>query len=132
MNKRIDEFPKLRRWAVVGASEDPNKFGNKIYHDLKRAGYTVHPVNPTLETLDGDPCYKSLKDIPEKPDVVDLVVPPKVSFKVIDDCIALGLKRVWFQPGSESPEAITKAEEEGLKVVHSSFIMVKKQLWKKY
>jgi len=99
---------------------------------LKRAGYLVHPVNPTLETLDGDPCYKSLKDLPEKPDVVDFVVPPKVTFKVLDDCIDLGLKRVWFQPGSESPEAITKAVEAGLEVVHSSCIMVKKQLWNKY
>lgn len=89
----------------------------------------MYPVNPNLDILDGEPCFRSLKDIPEIPDVVDMVVPPKVSAKVVEDCVAKGITRIWFQPGSESEEAIQKAEAAGISVVYNTCIMVKKQHW---
>jgi uncharacterized protein len=129
MGNYIAEFPRYRKWVVVGASEDRSKYGNKIYRDLREAGYTVYAVNPKLDTVEGDPCYASVKDLPEKPDVVDMVVPPPVASKVIDDCLAAGIKRVWFQPGSESEEAIGKAKAGGMEVVHDACIMIQKQAW---
>ncbi|MCE3234510.1 MAG: CoA-binding protein [Vampirovibrio sp.] len=123
------EFPKYRKWAVVGVSEDREKYGNKIYRDLRNAGYQVFAINPKLETVEGDPCYSSVKSLPETPDVVDLVVPPQASAKVVDDCLAAGIKRIWFQPGSESEEAIQKAQDGGMEVVYDACIMIQKQAW---
>jgi predicted CoA-binding protein len=129
MSNYLAEFPKYRKWAVIGVSEDREKYGNKIYRDLREAGYTVYAVNPKLETVEGDPCYASVKALPETPDVVDLVVPPKVAEQTILDCLALGIKRVWFQPGSESDEAIRLAKDGGMEVVHDACIMIQKQAW---
>lgn len=129
MSNYIAEFPKHRKWAVVGVSEDRTKYGNKIYRDLRKAGYQVYAVNPKLQTVEGDPCYPSVAELPERPDVVDLVVPPAVALNVVDDCLKAEIKRIWFQPGSESEEAITKAQSHGLQVVHDACIMIQKQDW---
>ncbi len=129
MSNYIAEFPKYRKWAVVGVSEDRAKYGNKIYRDMRDAGYTVFAVHPKLQTVEGDPCYASVKDLPEIPDVVDLVVPPAASLKVVEDCLAAGIKRIWFQPGSESDEAVQKAKDGGMEVVHDACIMIQKQAW---
>lgn len=129
MSNYSAEFPKYRKWAVVGVSDDREKYGNKIYRDLRNAGYQVFAINPKLETVEGDPCYASIKDLPETPDVVDLVVPPQVSSKVVDDCLSAGIKRIWFQPGSESEEAVQKAEQGGMEVVYDACIMIQKQAW---
>jgi len=129
MGNFVAEFPKYRRWAVVGVSEDRSKYGNKIYRDLREAGYEVYAVNPKLDTVEGDPCYKSVKDLPQTPDVVDLVVPPGVSKQVVQDCLEADIKRIWFQPGSESEEAVAMAQQGGMEVVHDACIMIQKQAW---
>ncbi len=122
----IADWPKLQPWAVVGVSEDREKYGNIIYRDLRNAGYKVYGVNPKLDTIEGDKCYHSLKELPEVPAVVDMVVPPHVAMGVIEDCKALGVQRIWFQPGSESDEAIAKAESYGMQVVANACIMIQK------
>ena len=126
MSNYVSEFPKYRKWAVVGVSEDRDKYGNKIYRDLRNAGYQVFAVNPKLSTVEGDPCYPSVKDLPEVPDVVDLVVPPAAATKVVEDCLAIGVKRIWFQPGSESSEAVNMAQAGGMEVVYDACIMIQK------
>jgi len=126
MSNYVAEFPKYRKWAVIGVSDDREKYGNKIYRDLRSAGYLAFAINPKLTIVEGDPCYASLKDLPELPDVVDLVVPPAVSLKVVEECLALGIKRIWFQPGSESEEAVKKAQDGGMEVVHDACIMIQK------
>jgi uncharacterized protein len=127
MSALLQDFAKLKTWAVVGVSADPEKYGNIIYQDLRDANYTVYGVNPKLTEIEGDPCYPSLTSLPLKPDVVNVVVPPKVAERVVDECIALGLTRIWFQPGAESDEAIAKAEAAGLHVVANACIMLEKQ-----
>lgn len=129
MSNYVAEFPKYRKWAVVGVSEDRSKYGNKIYRDLLDAGYTVYAINPKLESVEGAPCYASVKALPETPDVVDLVVPPAAGLRVVQDCLEAGIKRIWFQPGSESEEAIQKAKDGGMEVVHDACIMIQKQAW---
>ncbi len=129
MTNYAAEFPKYRKWAVVGASEDRAKYGNKIYRDMRDAGYTVFAVNPKLQTVEGDACYASIKDLPETPDVVDMVIPPHASLQVIQDCLDAGVKRIWFQPGSESSEAVQKAKDGGMEVVYDACIMIQKQAW---
>jgi predicted CoA-binding protein len=121
----ITEFLRKENvFAVVGVSRDPEKYGHKVYKDLKEAGYTVYPVNPYLDEILGDRCYPSLSDLPGKPDVVDTVVPPAVTEKIVRECEALGIDKVWMQPGSESKQAIAFCKQNGIKIVHGVCVMV--------
>lgn len=104
--------------AVVGASRNPEKCGYKLYKFFKDAGCKrVYPVNPNAEAVDGDRAYPSLDRLPERPDVVNVVVPPQVSQKVAKEAAELGIKRIWFQPGSEDEEAIRTCLRAGMRVV---------------
>lgn len=121
----IKEFlGKNNVFAIVGVSSSPEKWGHKVYKDLKGAGYKVYPINPKLKKINGDKCYGNLHQLPEKPNVVVTVVPPKVTEKIIEEAAELGIKRIWMQPGSESGEIIEKAEKLGLILMHGLCIMV--------
>jgi len=124
----IKEFLRKQNvFAVVGVSRNPAKYGHQVYKDLKEAGYVVYAVNPNIDEVLGDRCYHSLSELPEKPDVVDIVVPPKVTEKIVEECKELGIERVWMQPGSESVHAINFCEENDIKVVHDVCVMVKRR-----
>jgi predicted CoA-binding protein len=129
MNQHIEEFPKYRTWAVVGVSDDRSKFGNKIYRDLREAGYRVYAIHPVRTEVEGDPCYPGINALPETPDVVNVVVPPAATRQVVQDCLLRGVPRIWFQPGSEDAEAIREAQEGGIDVVHDACIMIQKKAW---
>lgn len=114
-------------FAVVGASRDPDKYGHRVYQDLKEAGYQVFPVNPQADRILGDKCYSRLEELPVKPDVVDIVVPPAVTDKIVRQCRQLDISRVWMQPGSESEAAIAYCQQQGIKVLHDVCVMVQRQ-----
>ncbi len=113
--------------AVVGASRNPEKYGHRVYKDLKQAGYKVYPVNPNADEVLGDKCYPNLTSLPEKPDVVNLVVPPPVTEQTVKECVQLGVTMVWMQPGSESEESIKYCTQNGVQVVHGECIMVQRR-----
>jgi predicted CoA-binding protein len=120
----IQEFIAQRRFAIVGATNNPQKYGYHIFKNLRNRGYEVYPVNPRLNELEGVRCYPSLADIPIKVDVVDFVVPPKVTEQILRECKRLGLNRIWLQPGSESETAIAFCTDNNLKVVHGVCVML--------
>ena len=113
-------------FAVVGASRDPRKYGYQVYKDLTKAGYKVYPVNPNAEEILGNVCYSSLENLPVKPDVVDIVVPPEVAVETVKICKRLGITKVWMQPGSESETAIKFCQEEEIQVLHGLCVMVER------
>lgn len=125
----IREFTNLRVWAIVGASANPAKYGNRIFRTLRDAGYKVYGVNPGGGEIDGQTLYPNLASLPEKPQVVDLVVPPQVTEQVVQECAALGLTRVWMQPGAESEAAIRYCQEHGIQVVHDACAMIHRREW---
>ncbi len=129
MQELIEDFINRRVWAVVGASHNPAKYGYKIVRDLTAAGYKIYPVNPKGGEINGIKVYPSLRDLPEKPEVVDIVVPPEVTEEIVKECKELGLTRVWMQPGAESEEAIRYCEENGIKVVYGVCAMINKKRW---
>jgi len=124
MQELIKEFMSQKRFAIIGATDNPEKYGYEIFKNLKRRGYEVYPVNPRLKELEGTKCYPSLSDIPVKVDVVDFVVPPAVAGEVLKECKKLGLTRTWLQPGSESKPAIDFCHKNNLKVVHDVCVML--------
>jgi predicted CoA-binding protein len=122
-----DFLEKTNIFAVVGASRNPMKYGHKVYKDLRNAGYTVYPVNPSADEILGDKCYASLESLPELPQVVDLVVPPKVTNEIVKECRKLGIRKVWMQPGSESEVAIDFCRENNIAVVYGVCVMVERR-----
>lgn len=116
-------------WAIVGASNDRSKYGNRIYRDLRAAGYTVYPVNPTTDMVEGDPAFPSLLDLPKTPAVADIVVPAAVGMSIADDAARARIEYFWLQPGAESPELIAHARNLGLSVIHDACAMVEKRTW---
>lgn len=106
-------------WAVAGANEDPAKYGNKIFRKLLSAGYTVYPVNPMYESVEGRPCYKDLSSLPEKPGVVNMVVSPKRGRPILEEAARLGIENIWFQPGTHDDELLEFAAEKGLNTIQS-------------
>lgn len=110
--------------AVVGATDNPAKYGNVIYRDLKRKGFTVYPINKHRDTVDGDKAYRSLEELPQKPTIVNIVVPPREALRTLEKCKALGLDNVWLQPGAESSEIMSSLEAGGFNYLASACIMV--------
>jgi uncharacterized protein len=110
--------------AIVGANNNPDKYGNVIYRDLKRKGYKIFPVNPNSPEIEGDKAYATLSQLPEKPTIVNFVTPPAATKKVLEECIKLDLKNVWLQPGSESPEVLEYIQEKNFNYLANACIMV--------
>lgn len=110
--------------AVVGHSNDPSRTSYQIGRFLKEAGYTVYPVNPTIESVDGDKAYASLADVPERIDVVDVFRRSEYLSGVVDDAIAVGAPVVWAQLGVYDPDAAQKGENAGVRVIMDNCIKV--------
>ncbi len=109
-----EEMLSKKIWAVIGANNDPDKFGNIIYKRLKSEGYKVYPVNPMHDNVEGDRCYPDLSSLPEKPEVLDMVVSPKRGRAFIEEAAALGIKNIWLQPGTCNQEILELIGEKGL------------------
>lgn len=105
-------------FAVVGVSQDKQKYGHEVFEALVTNGYRVYPINPKYQEVDGHPCYSSLDALPEKPEVVVTVVPPSVTEKVVEDCARLGIRTVWMPPGSWSEQAVQTCEKHGIEEIH--------------
>ncbi|MCR4406717.1 MAG: CoA-binding protein [Anaerolineae bacterium] len=105
-------------FAVVGVSQDRQKYGHEVFEALLAKGYQVYPINPKYEEIDGHRCYPSLADLPEQPDVVVTVVPPAVTEQVVESCTRLGVGTVWMPPGSWSQRAVEICETQGIEEVH--------------
>ncbi len=119
-----DEGMQDKSYAVVGATENKDKWGWKILKSLKDAGLEVFPVNPKYDEIDGMACYKDLDSIPKIPSMVITVVPPKVTLEVLTKCSELGIKQVWMQPGSESEEAIEFCNKNDIKATYNACFVV--------
>lgn len=113
----IDAFLDGAPFAVVGASTDRSKYGNKVLRVYLQQGLKAHPVNPNAEEVEGLKAYPDLSSIPEKPHGVSIITPPTVTEQVVSEAIQLGISHLWLQPGAESETAIRKAEEAGGNVI---------------
>jgi len=117
LNKSIEQFFAGASYAVVGASRDRSKYGNKVLRAYLHAGRKVFPVNPSADEVEGVRSYPDLSSLPERVHSVSIVTPPEVTEAVVDEAVRLGIRNVWMQPGAESDEAIRRAEEAGMNVI---------------
>lgn len=113
----IEEFLREGPWAVVGASEDRSKYGNKVLRAYFQSGREAWPVNPRAEQIEGREVYATLADLPSVPRAISIITPPKITEKVVAEAAELGVEHVWMQPGAQSDAAVAAAEEAGLGVI---------------
>jgi predicted CoA-binding protein len=115
----IDTFLAGDSFAVVGASADRNKYGNKVLRAYLQAGRRVFPVNPKLDEVEGQRAYPDLASLPERVFGVSVVTPPAVTKSIVEQAAAAGIRHLWMQPGAESEAAVARAHELGLALIHS-------------
>ena len=129
IDELVKDFLAQKKIAVVGVSDKRETGCNLGYRKFKAAGYEVYAVNPRITAFEGDPCYPDLKSIPEKPEAVFILTNPQVTEQVVQQCVELGVKRVWMhcmmgtKPGlaagmtSVSQEAVRMCRENGITVI---------------
>ena len=113
---------KDKKIVVFGVSQDPTKYGYKIFTDLARMGLEVYGINPKGGTVENRELFKEIASLPVKPDVAVLVIPPQVLVAAVEQCIQAGVKEIWFQPGARSEEAYHLAVCAGIKAVDGCFM----------
>jgi len=114
---RIEAFLAGGPFAVVGASRDRHKYGNKVLRCYVQRGRLAFPVNPNATEVEGLPAFPDLTGLPEPVHGVSVITPPAVTERIVEDLPASGAAWVWMQPGAESERAILRAEALGLGVI---------------
>lgn len=113
-----------RTVAIIGASNDRHKFGNKAVRAFRDEGWEVIPIHPGLCEVEGIPAYPTLGAVPhDHLDRVSFYVPPAVGLRVLDDVARKQVDEVWLNPGADSPEVVARAEELGLNVIQACSIL---------
>jgi uncharacterized protein len=107
----------MKTVAVVGASNDRGKFGNRAVRAFRDQGYRVIPINPHETEVEGLRTYASVLDVEEPIEVATLYVPPDVGLRVIDDVAKKGIPEVWLNPGSDGPAVVARARALGLEPI---------------
>jgi predicted CoA-binding protein len=115
--EKIESFLTNKRFAVVGASRDRSKYGNKVLRVYMQNDLEAVPVNPTATEVEGVPAYRDLESVPGTIDAVSIITPPAVTEHIVEDAIACGIKHIWMQPGAETRKAIQAAEAAGANVI---------------
>ncbi len=110
--------------AILGASRDRRKYGNKSVRAHLQQGYEVFPVNPHAETIEGLKAYPDLASVPVKNlDRISIYLPPEIVVRLLDEIQQREAKEVWLNPGSDSPEVVARAEQLGLEVIRACSIV---------
>lgn len=124
LENKVHDFLAQKRIAVAGVSRHNSNHpvGNLIYHRLKRTGHDVFPVNPNMQTFEGDPCYPDLQSIPGGVDGVVIITRPETTERIVRDCGDAGVRRVWMhrsmgKGSSVSPEAAEYCRQHGISVI---------------
>ncbi len=117
LDQRIAAFLDGGPFAVVGASRDRAKYGNKVLRAYVQKQRDAHPVNPREKKIEGLACYSDLGSIPALVHGASIITPPHVTERVVEDAAEAGIKHLWMQPGAESELAVERAEELGLSVI---------------
>lgn len=114
---QIAAFLNGRAFAVVGASPNREKYGNKVLRCYLQNGNQAVPVNLRHGEIEGEPCFQRLEDLCTTVHGVSIITPPEVTRVVVEEMIELGIEHVWMQPGAESPWAVSRAREAGINCI---------------
>jgi len=113
----------MKTIAILGASADRNKFGNKAVRAFQCQGWQVFPVNPKEKEIEGLAAFAGIAEVPVRPHLISVYLPPPVLLKVLPAIAARGCDELWLNPGTESPEVLAEAERLGLNVLQACSIV---------
>lgn len=113
----------MKTVAIIGASNDRGKYGNKAVRAFLRQGYQVFPINPRESEIEGLAACGSILDVPVKPRMISVYLPPALTLKVLPDIAARGCDELWLNPGTESADVLAEGERLGLNVVQACSIV---------
>ncbi len=122
--EQIDRFLGSKKIALAGVSRNKNKFGSSVYRELLEKGMDIVPVNPNMETVEGNPCYRNIETLPDGVDALLCVVKPGETEKLVEQAHNAGIKNIWMQQGSESEAALAFCRDNGLSVVSKACILM--------
>ena len=109
--------------AVVGASSDRRKFGNKALRAFQAEGYTVVPINPNEPEVEGIRTYGSVLDVPGAVDLATVYVQPEVTLRLLDEFARKKIPEIWVNPGAEDYAVMADARRRGLNVIFACSII---------
>jgi predicted CoA-binding protein len=121
---QIQEFLAQRTIALVGLSRSGQAFSNNVHRELKARGYRVYPINPNADTIQGEPCYASLTDLPEPVAGALFFTPPAETEKAVSAAVAAGIRHLWLQQGAETAEAIRAGQAPNINLVAGECIFM--------
>ncbi|HYC78402.1 MAG TPA: CoA-binding protein [Planctomycetota bacterium] len=113
----IADFLAKGPFAVAGASSNRSKYGNKVLRAYLQRGFKAYPVHPYEKTVEGVPVSAKLADLPEPVHGLSVITPAEVTERLVDEAAAVGIRRIWMQPGAESEAAVEKARTLGMSVI---------------
>jgi predicted CoA-binding protein len=117
IEEKIRMFLDGGRFAVVGASADRSKYGNKVLRCYQMNGLSVLPVNPRESSIEGVATVGSVTELPDDVRSISIITPPHVTEQVVAEAAAKGIKNIWMQPGAESTTAVKTCLESGINVI---------------
>jgi uncharacterized protein len=107
-----------KKFALLGASQDPERFGHEVFEAFHTNGYALQPINPKYPDIDGHPCFPSLVALPERPEVVIVALGPAVTERVIPEVLESGAKVIWMPPGCFTDAAVQACQAAGVRELH--------------
>lgn len=113
----------MKTIAIIGASNNRTKYGNKAVRAFRQQGYEVFPVNPKEAEIEGLRAYSSILDVPARPQMVSVYLPPAVLARILPDIAAKGCDELWLNPGTESAEVLASAGRLGLNIIQACSIV---------
>ena len=117
IENQIKLFLQSPAFAVVGASSDRAKYGNKVLRCYLQQGKTVYPVNPKDESIEGLPSVPSVRDLPDDVKSISIITPPAITEQIVLDAIKKGINNIWMQPGAESDKAIQNCVDHKINII---------------
>lgn len=117
LEERIQRFLDGGPHAVVGASQNREKYGNKVLRAYLQNDREAIPVHPTATEIEGQRAYATIRDLPQTPHGISIITPPQITEQIVEQAVQLGIKHVWMQPGAESEQAIVAARQHGINVI---------------
>jgi predicted CoA-binding protein len=113
----------MKTVAVIGASNDRHKFGNKAVRAFVQQGYRVYPINPHESVIEGLPAYRTVGEVPARPEMISVYVPPPIILRLLPEIADKGCDELWLNPGADSDEVVAEAERLGLNVIRACSIV---------
>jgi uncharacterized protein len=113
----IENFLQPKRFAIAGVSRNPKKFGRMVYNDLRKFGYTLYPVNPNLQEIEGEKVYPTVGELPDDVKHLFIATARKDTDAVLQQAIQKGITHVWIQQMSETPESMKIAAESNVQMI---------------